>query len=151
MARALFSLLAVLALLAACSKAKTVEFADACKAELDGKLIRTTGYLRAPFEALCRSATRQKTVVTTCSFDLRDKADGGGRLSLNIELGTGKNRVDKARLDARHGAAAIEDDDGKYLADGAAVRVTGTLHAMPDVLKPQQAICWLDAETIERR
>ena len=85
------------------------------------------------------------------SFDLRDKADGEARLSLNIELGSGANRVDEAKLKAKQGAAAIAAGDGKFLAEKAHIRVTGTLTAVPNSLKPEETICWLDVAKIERR
>ena len=43
------------------------------------------------------------------------------------------------------------DDIDKWLADKAQVRVTGALHAVPNSLKPEETICWLDVEKIERR
>ncbi|MFO0989026.1 MAG: hypothetical protein U1F37_16985 [Alphaproteobacteria bacterium] len=144
-------LAAVLALAACGDSTPTVDFAKACAKEHDGKTIATTGYLRAPFEGLCRKATRQGASITTCSFDLRDKADGEARLSLNIELGTGANRVDEAKLKARQGAAAIAASDGKFLAEKAHIRVTGVLTAVPNSLKPDETICWLDVAKIERR
>lgn len=124
-------LLAAVIALAACGDGTpTVEFAKACAKEHDGKTIATTGYLRAPFEGLCRKATRQGASTTTCSFDLRDKPDGEARLSLNVEIGAGANRVDEAKLKEKQGAAAIAANDGKFLADKAQVRVTGALHAV---------------------
>jgi hypothetical protein len=129
----------------------TVEFAKACAKELDGKTIATTGFLHSPFVTLCRSATRRGGTTTTCSFDLRDKPDGEVRLSLNIEVGSGGNRVDEAKLKAKQGAAAIAASDAKFLADKVQVRVTGALHAVPNSLKPEETICWLDVEKIERR
>jgi hypothetical protein len=129
----------------------TVEFAKACAKELDGKTIATTGYLHAPFATLCRSTTRRGGTTTTCSFDLRDKPDGEVRLSLNIEVGNGGNRVDEAKLKAKQGAGAIAASDAKFLADKAQVRVIGALHAVPNSLKPEETICWLDVEKIERR
>lgn len=139
----------LLLLLAGCSDATTVEFAAACKAENDGKLIRTAGRLHAPFAALCRRDTRRNAPATVCSFDLRDKAADGARLSLNVEVGGGGNRVDQAR--AKLGAAAVRDDGGKDLAEGAEVRVTGILRAVPNSLRREETICWLDVERIERR
>jgi hypothetical protein len=144
-------LLFPLALAACGDSATTVEFAKVCVKELDGKTIATTGYLQAPFTALCRTATRRGGAVTTCSYDLRDKPDGEVRVSLNIEMGRGENRVDEARLKAKQGAAAIADSGGKFLADKAQVRVTGALHAVPNSLKAEETICWLDVEKIERR
>lgn len=145
--------LSLLALLVAgCSEsATTVEFGKVCTKELDGKTVATTGYLHAPFATLCRTTTRRKSTTTTCSFDLRDKPDGDMRLSLNIEVGSGENRVDEARLQAKQGAAAIIDDDLKFLANRAKVRVTGSLHALPNSLKPDETICWLDVDKIERK
>jgi hypothetical protein len=144
-------LLVLLALAGCGDSTPTVEFAKACAKELDGKTIATAGYLHAPFAALCRSNTRRGGTTTTCSFDLRDKPDGEARLSLNIEVGSGANRVDAARLEAKQGAAAIAASDAKFLADKAQVRGTGTLHAVPNSLKPEETICWLDVEKIERR
>lgn len=145
-------LLAASLALAACGDSTpTVEFAKVCAKELDGKTIATTGYLHAPFEALCRKATRQGATVTTCSFDLRDKPGGGIRLSLNVETGGGANRVEETRLRAKQGAAAIAASDASFLAEKAKVRVTGVLHAVPNVLKTEETICWLDAAKIERR
>ena len=138
--------------LAGCSdSATTVEFAKVCVKELDGKTIATTGYLHSPFTTLCRAATRRGGSTTTCSYDLRDKPDGEVRVSLNIEMGRGENRVDEGRLKAKQGAAAVADSGGKFLADKAEVRVTGALHAVPNSLKPEETICWLDVEKIERR
>jgi len=148
----IFPSLALLLAAAGCSEsATTVEFAKACAKELDGKTIATTGVLHAPFATLCRSATRNNVATTTCSFDLRDKPDGEVRLSLNIEIGSGESRVDKARLEAKQGAASVRDSDGKYLADKAQVRVTGALHALPNSLRSDETICWLDVDKIERR
>ena len=144
-------LLAVFALAACGDSATTVEFAKLCVKELDGKTVATTGYLHAPFVTLCRATTRRGGTTTTCSFDLRDKPDGEVRVSLNIEVGSGANRVDDARLKAKQGAAAIAASDAKFLADKAQVRVTGALHAVPNSLKPEETICWLDVEKIERR
>lgn len=138
--------------LAACSdSATTVEFAKVCAQELDGKTITTTGYLHAPFGTLCRTTTRRAGSATTCSFDLRDKPEGEVRLSLNIEVGRGENRVDEARHKEKQGAAAIAGGDGKFLADKVQVRVTGALHAVANSLKPEETICWLDVDKIERR
>jgi len=138
--------------LAACSEsATTVEFAKVCVKELDGKTVATTGYLHSPFATLCRTTARRNSATTTCSFDLRDKPDGEVRLSLNIEMGGGENRVDEARLKAKQGAAAVTGSDAKFLTDKAQVRVTGTLHAVPNSLKPEETICWLDVDKIERR
>lgn len=143
--------------LAACGDSvPSVEFAKLCVKELDGKTIATTGYLHAPFTALCRPATRRGGTTTTCSYDLRDKADGelrdgAGRVSLNVEVGSGESRVDEARLKAKEGAAAIRDSGGKFLANKAEVRVTGVLHAVPNSLKAEETICWLDVEKITRR
>ncbi len=128
----------------------TVEFAKACVPDLDGKTIATTGTLHAPFAALCRTM-RAGAPKTTCSFDLRDKPDGDVRLSLNIEMGTGANRVDEAKLKAKQGAAAIAAADGKFLADKAQVRVAGVLHAVANSLRTGETICWLDVAKIERR
>jgi hypothetical protein len=144
--------LLVAAALAACGDSTTtVEFAEVCKTELDGKTLATTGYFQAPFAALCRGTQRRGGTATTCSFDLRDKPDGELRVSLNIEVGAGANRVDGAKLKAKQGAAAVFDASGKALADKARVRVTGALHAVPNSLKPEETICWLDVEKIERR
>jgi hypothetical protein len=144
-------LLALLALAGCGDSATTVEFAKLCVKELDGKTIATTGYLHAPFTSLCRSATRRGGTTTTCSYDLRDKADGEVRVSLNIEVGSGENRVDDARLKAKEGAAAIRDSGGKFLANKTEVRVTGVLHTVPNSLKAEETICWLDVEKIARR
>ncbi len=138
--------------LAGCGEsATTVEFAKVCVKELDGKTIATTGYLHSPFTTLCRTAARRGGSTTTCSYDLRDKPDGEVRVSLNIEMGRGENRVDEGRLTAKQGAGAVADSGGKFLADKAEVRVTGALHAVPNSLKPEETICWLDVEKIERR
>jgi hypothetical protein len=149
-------LLALFALSGCGDSATTVEFAKLCVKELDGKTIATTGYLHSPFTSLCRSATRRGGTTTTCSYDLRDKADGeirdgAGRVSLNIEVGSGENRVDDTRLKAKEGAAAIRDNGGKFLANKAEVRVTGVLHAVPNSLKAEETICWLDVQKIARR
>jgi hypothetical protein len=144
-------LLASLALAACGDSVTTVEFAKLCVKELDGKTIATAGYLHAPFATLCRSTTRRGGTTTTCSFDLRDKPDGEARVSLNVEVGSGANRVDEARLKAKQGAAAIAAGDARFLADKAHVRVTGALHAVPNSLKPEETICWLDVAKIERR
>lgn len=150
--RRLPPLLAAALALAACGDGTpTVEFAKACAKEHDGKTIATTGYLRAPFEGLCRKATRRGAGATTCSFDLRDKPDGEMRLSLNIEVGSGANRVDEARLKARQGAAAIAGNDAKFLAEKARVRVTGVLNAVPNALRSDETICWFDVAKIERK
>ena len=149
--RAALLLLAPLALAGCGDSATTVEFAKVCAKELDGKSIMTTGYLQAPFATLCRATARRGGSATTCSFDLRDKPDGEVRVSLNIEVGSGENRVDEAKLKAKQGAAAIAGKDGKFLADKAQVRVTGALHAVPNSLKPEETICWLDVDAIERR
>jgi hypothetical protein len=144
--------LALLLAAAGCSEsATTVEFAKVCTKELDGKTVRTTGYLRAPFAALCRTATKQNAATTVCSFDLRDRPDGEVRLSINIEVGSGESRVDEARLKDRLGAASVRDSDGRFLADKAQVRVTGALHALPNSLRSDETICWLDVDRIERR
>lgn len=145
--------LSLLALLVAgCSEsATTVEFGKVCTKELDGKTVATTGYLHAPFAMLCRTTARRGGTTTTCSFDLRDKPDGAMRLSLNIEVGSGGNRVDEARLKAKQGAAAVADSDFKFLADKARIRVTGSLHAVANSLKPEETICWLDVEKIKRK
>jgi hypothetical protein len=142
-------LAAVIALAACGDSTPTVEFAKACVKELDGKTIATTGYLRAPFEGLCRAGPRAG--AKSCSFDLCDKPDGDARLSINIELGTGANRVDEAKLGAKQGAAAITASDGKFLAEKTQVRVTGALHAVPNALKSEEMICWIDVAKIERR
>ncbi len=144
-------LLALLALFGCGDSATTVEVAKLCVKELDGKTVATTGYLHAPFATLCRTATRRGGPATTCSFDLRDKPDGEVRVSLNIEVGSGENRVDEARLKARQGAAAVAASDAKFLADKAQVRVSGALHAVPNSLTPEETICWLDVDKIERR
>ena len=68
-----------------------------------------------------------------------------------LVLTSGANRVDEARLKARQGAAAIAAGDAKFLADKAQVRVTGALHAVPNSLRADETICWLDVEKIERR
>ena len=147
-----YASLALLLAVAGCSEsATTVEFAKACAKELDGKMIATTGVLHAPFANLCRAATIKNASTTTCSFDLRDKPEGEVRLSLNIEVGSGESRVDKARLEAKQGAAAVRDSEGKFLADKAKVRVVGALHALPNSLRSDETICWLDVEKIERR
>ena len=88
---------------------------------------------------------------TTCSFDLRDKPEGEARLSLNVEAGSGPNRVDDAKLAAKQGAAAIAASDGKFLAERAHIRVTGVLRTVPNSLKPEETICWIDVAKIERR
>lgn len=146
------SLWPILLVLGGCGdSATTVDFAKVCVKELDGKAVRTTGYLHAPFTALCRTAKRRGGTTTTCSFDLRDKPGGQVRVSLNIEVGSGQNRVDEARLKAKQGAAAVRDSDARFLSDQTQVRVTGALHAVPNSLKPEETICWLDVEEIERR
>lgn len=144
-------LLIAVALVACSESATTVEFAEVCKTENDGKTLATTGYLHAPFATLCRSTQLRNSTATTCSFDLRDKPDGEIRLSLNIEVGSGENRVDQARLEAKQGAAAVIDSGRRFLSDKAQVRVTGGLHAVPNSLKPEETICWLDVDKIERR
>jgi hypothetical protein len=147
-----YALILLCLALAGCGEsATTVDFAKVCAKELDGKTLATVGYLQAPFAALCRTEKRRGGAATACSFDLRDKPDGEVRLSLNIEVGAGGNRVDEARLKAKQGAAAVLDSDAKFLADKAQVRVTGTLHAVPNSLKPDETICWLDVDKIERR
>jgi len=143
--------LLLLALAACGDSTPTVEFAKVCAKEHDGKTVATTGYLRAPFEALCRKATRAGARTTSCSFDLRDKPDGEMRLSINVELGSGANRVDEARLKAKQGAAAIAASDAKFLAEKARVRVTGVLYAVPNALRSDETICWFDVAKIERR
>ncbi len=151
MARRLPLLLLAVTLAGCGDSVPTLAFKDVCKAENDGKTIATEGFLRAPFEALCRPATRRNAATTDCSFDLRDQAEGEGRLSLNIELGEGANRVDQARHAAKQGAAAVADKDAKFLTDKARIRVTGSVSAVPNSLKPDEAICWIAVEKIERR
>lgn len=128
-----------------------VAFKDLCKAENDGKILATEGNLTAPFEGLCRPVQKGEAKATVCSFDLRELPNSEARLSLNIELGEGPNRVDKVRQSAKQGAAAVADKDGKFLADKARVRVTGTVSAVPNSLKPDESICWIDVTKIERR
>lgn len=128
-----------------------VAFKDLCRAENDGKLLATEGNLSAPFEGLCRPVQKGEAKATLCSFDLRELPNSEARLSLNIELGEGPNRVDKTRQSAKQGAAAIADKDGKFLVDKARVRVTGTVAAVPNSLKPDETICWIDVTKIERR
>ena len=138
--------------LAACGDSvPTIAFKDLCKAENDGKLLATEGNLAAPFEARCRPAQRGEAKFTACSFDLRELPNSEARLSLNIELGEGPNRVDRSRQAGKQGVAAIADKDGKFLADNARVRVAGTVTAVPNSLKPDERICWIDVTKIERR
>ena len=144
--------LALLLVALGCSEsATTVDFVKVCTKDLDGKTVRTTGYLHAPFAALCRTATKQNASTTVCSFDLRDRPDGEVRISINIEIGSGESRVDEARLEDKLGAASVRDSDGKFLADKAQVRVIGALHALPNSLRPDETLCWLDVDRIERR
>lgn len=143
--------LLLLATAAGCSDSvPKLAFADVCKKENDGKTIATEGHLMAPFAALCRPATRRNAPATACSFDLRDLPDSEARLSLNIELGEGASRVDKARHAAKQGAAAVADKDGQFLVEKLRVRVTGVVSAVPNSLKPDESICWMDVEKIER-
>lgn len=128
-----------------------IAFKDVCKAENDGKVIATEGNLTAPFEGLCRAVQKGEAKATACSFDLRELPNSEARLSLNIELGEGPNRADKTRQSAKQGAAAIADKDGKFLVDKARVRVTGTVVAVANSLKPDETICWIDVTRIERR
>jgi len=142
----------LLAAIAGCGDSvPNVAFKDLCKAENDGKLLATEGNLSAPFEGLCRPVQKGETKATVCSFDLRELPNSDARLSLNIELGEGPNRVDKTRQGAKQGAAAVADKDGKFLADKVRVRVTGTVAAVPNSLKPDETICWVDVTKIERR
>lgn len=143
--------MAALPLLAACSDTPVTAFANACQRENDAKALRTDGVLVAPFAALCRTSRRRNAAVTTCSFDLRDPAGGDARISLNIAVGDGKSEIDKARLDARQGAAAIRDADGRYLADRVKIRVSGTLRAVQNTLKPDETVCWIDVDQINRQ
>ncbi len=145
------SALLLLACVVACSDTPVIEFAKACLRENDGKTLRTQGVLAAPFAALCRTSRRRSATVTTCSFDLRDPAGGDARISLNIAVGDGKSEIDKMRLDARQGAAAVRDGDGRFLADRAKIAVTGTLRAVQNTLKPDETVCWIDVDRIDRQ
>ena len=151
MVRRLPLLLFAVALAGCGDSVPTLAFKDVCKKENDGKTVATEGFLRAPFAGLCRAATRRNAATTACSFDLRDQPEGEARLSINIELGEGANRLDKARHAAKQGAAAVADKDAKFLADKARVRVTGIVSAVPNSLKPDETICWIEVEKIERR
>jgi hypothetical protein len=152
MLRRVKSLLVVGLALAACSdSAATVEFAEVCKPEYDGKLVRTTGYLHAPFAALCRLSQRGEDAIKTCSYDLRDSPNGEKRLSLNIEAGQGRNRVDLARFEAKQGPATVVAQDRAALAEKTRVEVTGLLRVVPNSLRSGETLCWLEVERIERR
>lgn len=144
-------LLVAVALAACGDSVPNFAFKDVCKMENDGKTFATEGHLRAPFASLCRATTRRGVATTACSFDLRDQPEGETRLTLNIELGEGADRVDRTRHAAKQGAAAVADKDGRFLAEKARVRVTGAVHAVPNSLKPDETICWMDVTKIERR
>jgi hypothetical protein len=144
--------LMLLCALAGCGDSvPNVAFKDLCKAENDRKLLATEGNLAAPFEGICRIVEKGQMKATACSYDLRELPNSEARISLNIEQGDGPNRVDKTRQAAKQGVAAIADKDGKFLADKARVRVTGTVAAVPNSLKPDETICWMDVTKIERR
>jgi hypothetical protein len=135
----IFFCLAVLAI--ACSKppAVSVDIADACGADNDGKYISTTGFLDDKGSIFCSNTGGRMD----CSLDFI-AAPGGPRVfGAEIEEGSGASEIEKFDKSYKKEDLKIHDANGGLIKLSDKVRVTGKLSVVPG------STCFMEIDKIE--
>jgi hypothetical protein len=133
----------VLAASCTAKQAETIDFANSCKVENDGKYVAITGYLKDGGSIFC-SNIGSSTV--NCSLTLTETADGTKGIKADIEQGSGSNEIEKFEGSYKKENLKIRDNGGQTVNIGDKVKLTGKFSVTPDA-----SLCFMHADKIEKQ
>jgi hypothetical protein len=147
MSKSTFFLTLAAGLLAASCAAKqgeTIDFANSCKIENDGKYVAITGYLNDDGHIFC-SNIGSSTV--NCGLMLTEGPDlvKGRGLKADIDQGSGSNQIEKFEGSYKKENLKIRDNNGQMVNIGDKVKLTGKFSVTPDA-----SLCFMHADRIEK-
>ena len=146
MSKSTFVLVLAAGLLAAgcaAKQAETIDFANACKVENDGKYVALTGYLKDGGSIFC-SNIGSSTV--NCSLKIAETAEGANSFNADIEQGSGSNEIEKFEGSYKKENLKIRDNSGGFVNIGDKVKLTGKFSVPPDAKG-----CFMHADKIEKQ
>lgn len=132
--------------LVSCSKPTPVEFKNICQKENDYAYVSVEGYLRTGSNVLCSS----RDGTRACGLELLERLDGGNKISVYVEEGTGKSQMDPLPKSYGKENLKIRTGNGQVLGPEERVRIIGTARIGTDVANSSYSICYVDVVKIER-
>ena len=121
---------------------ETIEFANSCKVENDGKYVSIAGYLKAGSSIFCSNIGGGRM---DCSLTLTEKPDAETGYKASIEQGSGKNQIEKFERNYKKEDLKIRDNAGAMVAIGDKVKLTGKFSVTPDA-----SLCFITVDKIEK-
>ena len=134
-------ILILILLLAGCKKdAVSVDLANACAADNDGKYISTTGFLDDHGSIFCSNTGGRMD----CSLDFVASPGSPRVFGAEIEQGSGSSEIEKFESGYKSSDLKIHDAMGGLIKLSDKVRVTGTLSVVPG------STCFMEIDKIEK-
>lgn len=133
-------------ILVGCSKPTPVELNKVCQKENDDAYVAVEGYLRIGASVLCSS--REGT--RSCGLELLERADGGGKISVFVEEGTGNNQMEPLPNGYITENLKIRARDGQILGPQDRVRIIGIAKNGGEIVDSSYSICYVNVEKIEK-
>lgn len=123
--KTLFALAIIsLCLLTSCNKTGTpTEFGKACDPSNDKKVIEVTGFIDDGGSLFCSNTGGP----LTCGFKLKQNAGDKEGISIDIEVGSSSNEVEKPAGSYKREDLKIRDNSGNLIKLGDKYKVTGRI------------------------
>lgn len=121
------------------------EFASACSAENDKKVIEVAGFLEPRKFMYCSNRSGRME----CGFDLKESLGSEKVVRVEIEQGDSANMASKLESGFKPEDVKIRDNAGSVISISEKVRVTGTMSIVPAV-QGSDGVCFMQVSKIER-
>jgi len=123
-----------------------VEYANACDADNDKKVIETSGYLDSGIGLYCSSTGGRME----CGFKLKKNLDDDEKgFTADVAIGSGANTMDKLDGSFEKADIKVRNIEGKEIDLTKKVKITGKLNSSKDVVS-KDLVCYLKVLKIEQ-
>ena len=121
------------------------EFADACSANNEKKVIEVAGYLEPRSFMFCSNRSGRME----CGFDLKEAPDSDKILRVELEQGSSANMAEKLESGFKREDVKIYRSSGDRVDLEKKVKVTGTMSIVPP-FQDTQGVCFMKVTKIEQ-
>lgn len=140
-------LFAMLMLVSGCGvNGEPVEFAKACDLANDGKTLQVSGVLMPRKSVFCSNRGGRME----CPFDFQESAIAPGKMTADIEVGSGANTMDEVSKGFRKEDLKVRDNAGNpVVLENDTVKATGKMMIAP-AAPGAQGVCLMQVYKIEK-